>query len=346
MDIFRLFGYAIEPQRTVTDEDFVDPEGGSLPIRAQLRSALSKSLKVAEDSGLMTQVTLDVDQRADGHRSSLVRNAVIDLAFRRGAASERGALELARQLSRAMDYRSRDCLFLCAAYREGEKRQVALWIFPQDEAFRFSVGGAQGPDIDLLTEIFSRTSALRKMALFEGREISTNFLDGRVLDFQVGRADDVADLWIRRFLEARTTITPAAGTKLLADALKKTSRADIPPEERKQVLTAAIAVNNMQRQSWSLEQVAHEFLAGKAKEIFLAAAENDEARSAVFRLDRPALARRLNTRTFQLPEDVLVSAPINEVGDDKVVEVIDDTDGERIRIEAQIVEERLASRNA
>ncbi len=102
----------------------------------------------------------------------------------------------------------------------------------------------------------------------------------------------------------------------------------------------------MQRQSWSLEQVANEFLAGKAKEIFLASAETDEARSAVFRLDRSALSRRLNTRTFQLPEDVLVSAPINEVGDDKVVQVIDDTDGERIRIEAEIVEERLASRNA
>ncbi len=134
VNVFRLFGYAIEPQRTVSDGEFVDPEGGSLPIRASLRSALAKSLKVAEDSGLMTQVTLDLDRGADGHRSSLVRDAVLDLAFRRGSASERGALGLARQLSRAMDYRSRDCLFLCAAYREGDKRRVALWIFPQDES--------------------------------------------------------------------------------------------------------------------------------------------------------------------------------------------------------------------
>jgi hypothetical protein len=345
MDLFRLFGFAIDPQRLVPDDLFTDPLGGALPIRQSLRAALAKSLKTAEQSGMMTQVTLDVDQTPGGGRGSLVRNSAINLAFGSAAKAKAGGLELARQLSRAMDERSPECLFLLAAYREGEKRRVALWIFPQDEAFRFSPGGAEGTDIELLTDIFSRTSGLRKMALFAGRNIDAHFLDAQVLDHQVGRADDVADFWVRRFLAAELMITPAQGTKVLADALKRASEAELTPEENKQVHTAALAVHTMRRDHWSLEQVADEFLGGKAKEAFLASVDNDEARTSVFRLDREALERGLNVRNFRLPEGVFVSAPITEVGEGKLVQIVEDgEDGERLRVEADVIQDRLGSR--
>lgn len=351
MELFRLFGYGIEPQRLTHPDDFADPLGGQLPIKAALRKALDRSLLSAREGGNLTEVVLNVDRVPGGARSSVVRDAVRGLAFGAIAPGRGSALELARQLSRAMDERSPECLLLIAAYKEKGKdeRQVAAWIFPQDEAFRFSPGGNAGSDIELLTEIFSRTSGLRKMAFFAGKDIKSHFLKGQVLDFQQGRRDDVSDFWVERFLEAKLAITPAAGTKVLAEALRNASKApDLSLVERRQVHAAAVAINVMPQGSLSLEGVANQFLTGKAKEVFLATAENDETRTSTFKLDHAALQERLGVRNFHLPEDVWVSAPIDQVGDGKVVQLAEEMDGdgavERLRVEADVLEDRLASR--
>lgn len=352
MELFRLFGFAIQPQRLIDDDLFVEPEGGQLTVRASLRNALDGSLKIAEDSGRLTQITLNVDRSPGEDRTNPLRTAVMDLAFSSGAKTKAAALALAAQLSRAMDERSPECLFLVAAYREdgSDERRVALWVFPQDEAFRFSPGEN---DIELLTDIFSRTSALRKMALFSGKSLSTHFLTGEVLDYQTGRADDVASFWIQRFLESSLAITPAAGTKVLADALKRAASADLNATENQQVHAAALAVHTMPQTHWSLEQIANEFLSGKAREVFLSTAENDATRTSVFALDRAALQRGLNYRNFRLPDNVWVSAPINQVGEDKLVQletqdgqVDGDGPAERLRIEADVIQDRLGSRRA
>lgn len=353
MDLFRLYGFAIDPQRLMTDDEFVDPPGGQLQIRATLRNALDRSLKNAFDSNRLTQVTLNVDTEPEAGRSSPIRDAVRELALSpRSPQAAVGAAALAAQLSKAMDERSPDCLFLAAAYREdgSDDRQVALWIFPQDEAFRFS---PTQHDIELLTDIFSRTSGLRKMALFRGQEGRTHFLNAQVLDYQTGRADDVARFWIERFLDAELAITPKAGTRLLADALKRASDADLTAAENRQVHAAAVALHSMPTAEWSLEQVANQFLSGKARESFLATADNDETRTSVFRIDHDTLSTGLAYRSFQLPNKVLVSAPIDEVGSpdqDKTVQLEEQPEGddgapaERLRIEADVIEDRLTGR--
>jgi hypothetical protein len=349
--LFRLFGFAIEPQRLTHPDDFADPLGGRLPIEQTLRKALDRSLRNAEDSGNLTEVVLNVDPRPDGERSSLVRDAVRGLAFDPKSEAGASALGLARQLSRAMDERSPACLLLIAAYKEkgGDERRVAAWIFPQDEAFRFSPGGDTGSDIELLTEIFSRTSGLRKMALFSGKNVKSHFLQGQVLDFQQGRRDSVSDFWIERFLDARLAITPAAGTKVLGEALRNASRASgLSLVEKRQVHAAALAIHVMPQGAISLQGVADQFLSGKAKEVFLDTAANDETRNSNFKIDHAALQERVKVRNFQLVDDVWVSAPIDQVGDGKVVQLDEDADGgapvERLRVEADVIEDQLAAR--
>ncbi len=351
MKLSRLFGFAIEPQRLTHPDDFADPLGGQLPVKAALRNALDRSLAVAAEGQNLTEIVLNVDPKPDGERTSLVRDAVKGLAFGGKAESRTSGLELARQLSRAMDERSLECLLLIAVYVEKgqDERQVAAWIFPQDEAFRFSPEGDTGSDIELLTEIFSRTSGLRKMALFTGKNIKSHFLKGKVLDYQQGRRDDVSDFWIQRFLDAKLAITPAAGTKVLATALREASKApDLSLIERRQVHAAALALHTMPQGSVSLQGVADQFLSGTAKKVFLGTAENDETRASNFKLDHDAFDERLKVRNFHLPEDVWVSAPIDQVGDGKVVQLEEEMDGdgavERLRVDADVLEDRLASR--
>jgi hypothetical protein len=170
VELKRLFGYEIEPQRTVPDDLFNEPLGGGLAVGESLRIALDNSLKAAEKSKKMSEVVLRVDEDPEHERTCPARDAVLKVTFDEDEEAAAAAAWLASQLSHAMDQRSKECLLLIAAYWEDRKpkRRMAAWIFPQDEAFRFTPG-EDGNDIELLTEVFSRTSAYRKMAVFEGK---------------------------------------------------------------------------------------------------------------------------------------------------------------------------------
>src|SRR5690349_21762821 len=129
MALFRLYAYSVEPQRTVSEADFVAPAGGAVATGAALRSALDAALGTAR-AERPTSVSLRVDPDPKV-RTSPIRDAVMQVAFAvRTESAEAAAEGLAERLSRAMDNRSPACLFLAAAYRESAatpSREVALW---------------------------------------------------------------------------------------------------------------------------------------------------------------------------------------------------------------------------
>lgn len=353
MPLFRLYAYSVAPQRTIADADFVAPVGGAIDFSAELRAALDAALAAARGERRTTRVSLRVDP-TPGVRTSAIRDAAMRLAFAaRTAQAQAAAAELAARLSRAMDNRSPACLFLAAGCRDSpaaRAREVALWIFPRDDAFRFR---SQAQAIDLLSDVFSRTSRLRKLALFKGRELRTDFLEADVLDFQAGGIGGVAEFWIEGFLEAGLTITPDAGTRILADAFRQAAQADLSYEQREQLQAALMAVRNMPERRFSLEQVVQEFLAPEIAEPFLAAAPNVESARSLFRLNRELFDRTVNYRVFRLDTGVWVSAPLEEIGQSVQLEP-EPTDaveaagapGERLRVEGSVVQDKLSARRA
>ena len=351
MPLFRLYAYAVEPQRTVLEKDFAAPIGGPIAIGAALRGALDGALAAARAERRSTRVLIRVDPDP-AVRTSPVRNSVMELAFAsRTERAEVGAVDLAARLSSAMDNRSPACLFLAAAYRDNASalsREVALWIFPRDDAFRFR---SQAQAIDLLSDVFSRTSRLRKLARFSGRNLRTDFLDADVLDFQAGGMGGVADFWIERFLEASLAITPDAGTRMLADAFRKAAQADLTFVQREQLQAALMAVRNRPAQRSSLEQIAAEFLAPDVAAPFLAAAPNPESARSMFALNRDLFDQTVNYRVFRLDTGVWVSAPLDEIGQSVQVtrtggDAAQAGTGERVRVEGTVVEDKLSARRA
>ena len=111
MRLFRLYGYLVEPQRTVAEDEFVAPVGGSIDLSTDLRGALDAALAGARREDL-TRVSLRVDPDP-AVRTSALRDATMRLGFAsRATQAEAAATALATRLSQAMDNRSPDCLFL------------------------------------------------------------------------------------------------------------------------------------------------------------------------------------------------------------------------------------------
>jgi hypothetical protein len=337
MNLFRVHAYSISPSRTA--DALVEPEGGTISVIAELRRVIQENINGA-DFDKRTIIDFQLDPAT---RTNQTRDMVLGFGFGEPAVARAAALSLARRLAQAMDQRSTPCLFVQAAFQEGQRREVYLWIFPQDEAFRLRRGPA-GPAIEVLTDVFSRTSRLRKAARFQGRNLRSEFLSGHVLDFQTNNASRVvADFWIVRFLDGRFGIGGDAGTRLLARVVRK-AYDDCPElEDKEAIYTAVMAMRRSPQMRVSLRDFADRYLQGAARDAFIAAVPNQESLGSVFEFSREVFDSTVQFRVFQLDTGVFVSSPLTQIG-----ESVQITEGQRRQLSCRgrILEEQLRTRHA
>ncbi len=268
MELFRVHAYSVSPQRRA--ELSTEPEGGAVTISAELRRVITENLESSELEK-KTVVDFQVDPTT---RTNSTRDCILQYAFGELSAARAAALSLAKRLTAAMDMRSTSCLFVPTAFRDDDRRTVTLWTFPRDEAFRLH-HGRRGPSIEVLTDVFSQTSRLRKTAYFQGQQLRNEFLSGRVLDFQANHASrDVADFWISRFLECWFGIAGDAGTRLLARTVRKAYEECDNLEDKETLYTAVMAMRHSPHQRSSLQEFADRYLSGQAHDIFINAVPN------------------------------------------------------------------------
>lgn len=332
MNLFRVHAFVVEPQRTKSDD--YEPSGGSIQISAPLRNALD------EAEGLLSKKKLDIDLVVDSSsRSSDIRDLLMEYAFGNTQTPVRAAKALSERLADAMDERSEECLFVLAARQQDDLRAVSLWTFPREDAFQFRRSNV--PAIELLTDVFSRRSTLRKGASFAGRKIPPDFIRGGALDFQSSSRTKLAsDLWIVKFLCARLAVSSQAATRLLVKAIANTHAALDKADDRTQLFAATVTLKTKSDSRWSLNSFASTFLASEVQQVFLreAALIGNIPPHQRFVVDAEILDSTLNIRAFELESGVLVSAPILEVGESVKL------NGRELRVSGTVTSERMKAR--
>lgn len=339
MQFSAIYAFSIVPQKG--SDKMSSPQGGALKVTPDLQKLLSeafnKSLSKLHSS--VDFVFPDSDTRE--HE---VRSAVMDFAFKKGS-QRTAALKLAQRLSMAADNRSPAALFVIAVHELKNKdvKAVSMWSFPREIAFQFSSSKSNLAKLEVLTDIFSHGSKMRKAAYYEGRDLRTEFLTGKVLDLQTSSLLGAgANYWIEDFLGARHSITPEAGTAALAKALKITFDKSTS-EHQKKLMSAAVAVHSLPANEWSLESFAkHHFDDGELINSFLQNVPNDETKVSRFRFHKETFERILNFITYKLESNVFVSAPFGSVG--KEVKI--DEKNRTLSCEGKILDERIKSRAA
>ena len=341
----RIWAFAVLPARMLAAEDVTAPRGGRVPTSDDLRAALQAAIERTRE-GAWTSVKFRVDQIDDAfgrRRSSESRDAFLALAFGNDATADEAAQGLALRLATAMDRRSPTNLLVFGADVEGGLASVRVWTFPQDDAFRFNE--AVAPTIELLADVFSRTSSLRKAARFDGENHDGSFIGGDALDFQTGsNSFEVANYWIGRFLGCELGVTPTVGTQLVARAFRKLDEKLADPEERQTLTVAAMALRHSPRTNWTLQDIAEQFFPANLREPLLAASGKPEMNNAPFRLNHELYDTLVATRVFSLESGVIVTSPITEVATpndpDKSVVVT----GNQLRVEGTVAKETLRGR--
>lgn len=335
MDLSKLFAYQVEPRRTVTAAG--SPAGGFVAITEEMRTALATADRRWERERRIA-IDLKVDPTT---RTCETRDLLIQLGFGIPLEALTAATALAARLSTAMDLRSAPCLCILAVEEEEGERRVTIWTFPRDNAFQFRAGTGRAT-VRVLTDVFSQASNLRKAALFEGKNLRSEFINGRVLDFQAGHArTEVADFWIVGFLDASLGISSESGSRMLANCLRKTWETTTAPNERDQLFAAATAIRQSPQRRWAISQVADQYFSGELKARFVRSVPNDDALNSSFDFDRETFDRSAHFRVFRLDSDVYVSAPFDEIG--RSVQLTGDQE-RRLSCEGTVVDEKVRTR--
>jgi hypothetical protein len=335
MDIARIHAYSVHPQRNVSP--MRAPEGGAIKPTSALSEVLATNLEEARFAN-RPSVVFNVDTTT---RTSDVRDGIMNFAFGQSAQARAACLMLANRLGAAMDQRSSAALLLLVAFgKESSKRQTVLWIFPNEEAFQFRRSGTE-PSIEVLQDVFSQRSKLRKAAMFEGRNSRSDYLEGRILDLQAGsRKQDVAEFFIRTFLDSTLSVTSDIGSRILAETLRSVHEHLTDPHHREQLYASIIAVRNAPRSRISLETFADHYLAPELRGEFLDYAPNQETAAAVFEFSRQSFDDVLQFRVFELENGLYVYSPLGEIG--RGVRIADG----HLVCEGTIEKEKLRTRHA
>jgi hypothetical protein len=328
MNLQRVYAFSVAPSRL---RDAPQVAGGKTATSGELQAALAQAANPLDDDG--SAIAFDTDTQT---RTNEVRDLCLEVAFEPRAAPG-AATRLATRLATAMDERSDPCLFVLAVYAESDRRRLHMWTFPKEEAFKLKTGAR--PTIELLTDVFSRRSRLRKGARFEGRNDRVSFMEGVAFDYQATFAlKPIADLWIVRFLQARLAITSLLGTRSLAECLKYSFATAETQAEREELYKAAIALQADQQKRWSLQQVASRYLSPPYRDRFLEGAKNVESTKVIFDLDKAQLEALVGTRVFSLERGVIVSAPFEAM--DKNVH-LEGPDKDRLKVEGRVLAEKI-----
>jgi hypothetical protein len=337
MDLFRLYAFSVQPQRK--KEEPRPTRGGVAAITPEIQNALSQAIYAARFD-TRTTVDFDVDPNT---RTVVTRELILGLGFGDDNGASESAFTLAQRLAAAMDLRSTPCLLVCAVFKNDDSRSVTLWTFPRDDAFQFQ-NGDDASGITVLHDVFSQSSKLRKAARFEGRNLRSEFLSGRALDFQAGSTTrEVAEFWVQRFLRCKFGLAGDAGTRLFAKAVRSGYDSCAEPDAKEQIFSGVMALRNSPNDRISLQDFADRFLSGEARKAVIASAPNQEGLSSLFVFNREVLDNALQFRVFQLESGAFVSAPLGEVGESVLLTEQDSQ--KHLSCEGIVISEKLRQRH-
>jgi len=312
MKLKRLYAYEILPQKGIAKPNA--PTGGQLKIGKVLEDALN-SLVVG--TGLLSkqEIEFTVTDPKTAPNQNEARDIFMKACFGPGGTKlQSTTLVIAQKLAMSMDGRSNPFLLLISCFESGGLRRLVLWAFPKDSAFRFNFGPS-GASIEMIPDIFSVSSSLRKAAVFEGKNRSDSFWAGRVLDIQSGRTN----FWIEDFLQCSSSLKGVYGTEQLAGYVSAAFKKVKTEESREELYNAIVAIRTSPKKNISYESFAKDYLSDEARTTFLSGVPVAE-RNMIFKFSRDVFEKKIGFRSFQMRDSVYVSAPFNTIGESVIVD--------------------------
>jgi hypothetical protein len=258
---------------------------------------------------------------SDGNQQNDCRDLI--LRYLNGPAIHLGRL-LAERLRDNTDGRSGLGLMFLIAGKEGPRHKIVISRFPTDSAI-YVDDNARALTVEFLERVFMKNKASYKAVAYQDRSLHGGFWSGRAVDKQLNSlGGQLSDYWIADFLLSEFSVTPAAGTRRFALALRDASKKSELPV--KQELTAAATLaSGLGGQRLSIDSFAQQFnLTRPAKDAIVRELKNHRSAQETFEFDLTEFKNLIAYKSVELSNGALLTAESSEFEDVFHRRVVDD----------------------
>lgn len=242
------------------------------------------------------------------------------VAFQTNPTKESGQ-EIAKRLQLCTDNRSGIGLLFLIAGQHGLKHRLVVSRFPTDKAILAEIEEG-GLAVEFLEQVFIKRLSAYKALLLEHANPTSGFWNGIATDRQAGgSAENISDYWIGDFLNADFSETPAAGTKRLAQVLRKAIKENPNLNVKSEIASATtLAASTFQGKSTSIEQFCNHFgFSDGTKKTIQNFLSKPGLFTKVFQFDGKEFKDMAPYRTVEIDNGAILTAPSDEF--DKVFSV-------------------------
>lgn len=219
MPIARAFAYLIAPGKGLK----IPPAIGSREIVLSPGKLTSMLEGIFGGAAGPHDFEVTFNPMPDGTQQNACRNLLIHF---QGKPSLATGLPIAQRLQMATDNRSGIGLLFLLVGDHGLKRRLIVSRFPTDQAVLADVS-ASGLKVEFLEQVFIKRLSSYKALLIEHQNPKGGYWKGTATDRQAGQSGEhISEYWLKEFLNADFSETPAAGTRRLAKALKDAAKAN------------------------------------------------------------------------------------------------------------------------
>lgn len=248
---------------------------------------------------------------ADGTKQNDCRDLL--LAYQAKPSLEAG-LAIATRLQSVTDRRSGMGLLFVMTGQHGTKFRTVISRFPANEGILAEVD-ASGLDVEFLEQVFIKQMSAYKSILVEDQHPPSLYWSGFATDRQAGAApENISSYWIDDFLNADFAETPKAGTRRLADALRKAVKAN-PDLLIKEEIAAAVSLAEpiFKGKSLSIEEFCKHFgLSKQSTDSIINQLPKSSLAKKKFKFDVDEFKKTVPYRSVEMKNGAILTAPAGE----------------------------------
>ena len=199
-------------------------------------------------------------------------------------------------------------LFLIDGSNATEKKFV-ISRFPADSGI-LADQKAGKLDVKFLERVFMKNSKTYKSVVYRHKSLATGFWQGSAIDKQISSNEvRISNYWISEFLLSDFKQTSAAGTRMLAQALKAAGKKAQAPEIENEIASAATLAKGLAGQNISIADFATKFsLSSEAVTLLKAELKSPKLFTAKFKFDYSEFGAIVKFRTVKLANGAKLSA--------------------------------------
>jgi hypothetical protein len=252
--------------------------------------------------------------------------------------------DLAERLEQNTDRRSSLGLLFLIAGKEGNDHKIVISRFPTDTAI-YVDENSDNLTVEFLERVFLKHKASYKAVAYQGSSLHGGFWNGRAIDKQLNSpAGELSNYWINDFLASELTVTAAAGTRRLANALRNAAKkSDL--DVKQEIVAAATLARGLIGQTLSINDFANQFgLSQAARAAITSELKVPQIAHERFEFDFAEFQTLIAYKSVELSNGGTLTASSSDFDDVFRKELVDEEERQvRFTTEGRVVNEKFKS---